>query len=178
VPSCCCQMEFYHGVYVPGVDSGSVGGSPQPGSRAAAPAGTQPRAATGCCPAHAKKSARTRYRAARPPAGRAGARASQPNVNAIWVHNYYQKLGSLYRNHHRGNSKPPKATSSAYRVRTSSTRSCAESEAYMTWRSSRENVTLSSAPCPSWPSMAPTHVGLTLHLSTLLFSSTWSCINA
>ena len=40
---------------------GSRRGSPQPGSRAAAPAGAQPppppRAAAGCCPAHAKKSA-------------------------------------------------------------------------------------------------------------------------
>ena len=59
VVSMCAPLKFGHGVYFPGVDSGSVGGSPQPGSRAAAPAGTQPRAATGCCPAHAKKSART-----------------------------------------------------------------------------------------------------------------------
>ena len=40
---------------------GSRRGSPQPGSRAAAPTGAQPppppRAAAGCCPAHAKKSA-------------------------------------------------------------------------------------------------------------------------
>ena len=50
-----------HGVSRARRTRGSRRGRPQPGSRAAAPAGAQPppppRAAAGCCPAHAKKSA-------------------------------------------------------------------------------------------------------------------------